>query len=390
MATEIKQQENPKPQEKTRTGRSGRMLTLLLVMAVVLLMAVLSTMEEGNQFAALRRWLMYGSSSETGGLYTYAADSDNQYGVLGNKLLLVTPNTIRLLGDDGNAAYELSISMARPKLSVGGSRAVVCDVGGDTLYVLDSTGIVETQTLDRGLCYFTARLNASDDLVVISQKNGYKASAAVYSKEGKLRFHFDSHDSYISDAVVTKDGRQLVMVALGEVDGAFTSTLVTYEIATAQLVGESAVRDGLVMELAVSGERLLSLCDKRLCITTLTGETLLERTFGNLYLQDYALQGENFCALLLGRYQAGNICQLTTYDLQGQELASLEIGEEVLDLSASADHLAVLYSSSLVIYTRDLVEYARLDSTGYAGQVRMLPDGTALVISGASAWRFCP
>lgn len=390
MANEIKQQENQKHQEKRRTGRSSRMITLLLVMAVVLLMSVLSTMEEGNQFVALRRWLMYGSSSETGGLYTYAADADNQYGVLGDKLLVVTPNAIQLLSDNGEAVYDLSISMSHPKLSVGDSRAVVCDVGGDTLYVLDSTGIVETQTLDRGLCCFTARLNGADDLAVVTQKNGYKASVAVYGKDGKLRFHFDSYDSYISDAAVTEDGKRVVMVALGELDGAFTSTLVTYEIATAQLVSESAVRDGLVMELAINEEKLLSLCDKRLNLTTLEGETLLDRAFGNLHLQNYALTGDDFCALLLGRYQSGNVGTLTTYDLQGQELASLEIGEEVLDMSASGEHLAVLYSSSLVIYTRDLAEYARLDSTGYAGQVRMLADGTALVISGASAWRFQP
>lgn len=390
MANEIKQQQQQPQQEKAGKGLSGRFVTLLLVMALVLLMAVLSTMEEGNQFAALRRWLMYGSSGETGESYTYAADADNQYGMLGDRLLVVTPNTVRLLSTDGKPVYELSVSMSQPRLSLGGSRAVVCDIGGDTLYVLDRTGVVETQTLDRGLCYFAARLNGSDDLAVISQKNGYKASVAVYGKDGQLRFHFDSHDSYLSDAVVTEDGGQLVIVALGEQSGAFTSTLVTYDIATAQLAGECVIPDGLVMELAVNDEQRLCLCDKRLAIITSAGETLLDRTFGNLHLQGYALTGGDFCALLLGRYQSGSVGQLTTYDLQGQELATLEIGEEVLDLSAAGDYLAVLYSNSLVIYTRELAEHVRLDSTDYASQVRMLDDGTALVISGASAWRFQP
>lgn len=391
MANDMKQQQTEAPkQEKEKGGLSGRLVTLILVMAVVLIMSMLSTMEEGNQFAALRRWLMYGDSSETGNLYTYAADQNNQYGVLGDKLLLVTPNAIRLLSDDGTSVYDLQIGMTHPKLSVGATRAVVCDVGGDTLYVLDSTGIIDTKILDRGLCYYTARLNESDDLAVISQKSGYKSSVSVYGKDGQLRFHFDSHESYLSDAVVTKDGKTLIAVALGELDGAFASTLVAYNVSSAQLVGESAIRDGLVMEFVVNGEQMLSLCDKRLNITTLAGETLLDRTFGNLYLQNYTLTGNDFCALLLGRYQAGNICQLTTYDLQGQELASLEIGEEVLDLSAAGNYLAVLYSNSLVIYSRDLTEFARLDSTDYAGQVRMQEDGTALVISGTSAWRFRP
>ena len=72
---------------------------------------------------------------------------------------------------------------------------------------------------------------------------------------------------------------------------------------------------------SVSSREAVSLCDKRLTITTLKGETLLDRAYGNLHLHDYALDGDDFCALLLGRYQAGNICTLTTYGLDGQELA---------------------------------------------------------------------
>lgn len=68
----------------------------------------------------------------------------------------------------------------------------------------------------------------------------------------------------------------------------------------------------------------------------------------------------------------------------------MELTEEVLDISAAGDYLAVLYDDALVIYTRDLQEYARLAETNYAGQIQMEPDGTVLMISGASAWRFLP
>ena len=50
----------------------------------------------------------------------------------------------------------------------------------------------------------------------------------------------------------------------------------------------------------------------------------------------------------------------------------------------------MLYGESLVVYDRELQEKARLDSTDYAGQVRMESDGTVLLIAGTSAWRFLP
>jgi len=393
MAKEKKQpvsQQMPQETPKKKGGFFGRIFTLALLLVVVLVVAVLTTMEDGNQFATLRRWLMYGDSRETKNLYTYASDQNNLFGQMGEDLLVVTPNAIRLLHADGTAVYDQQIALAAPKLSVGREQAVVCDVGGNTLYVLDSTGVIRTMTLERGLCYYTARMNENDYLTVIAQKSGYKSSAEVYDEEGQLLFHFDSHDHYLSDAVVTADNKSLVVAAMQEQGGAFASSLVVYDLASAQQTGACSLRDGLILDFFVSGDRVLSLCDKRLTVTTLAGETLLDRSYDNLYLHDYALTGGDFCALLLGRYQSGNVGELTTYDLDGGKIANMEITEEVLDISAAGDYLAVLYSDSLVLYTRDLTEYSRMDDTDYAAQVRMEEAGTALVISATSAWRFLP
>ena len=356
--------------ERKKTG-PRRWLTLLLVLAAVLAVVVLTTMEDGRHFASLRRWLMYGSSGETANLYTYAADQSNRYAMLGEDLLVVTPNSIQLLQDDGTVIYNLSVSLSAPVLSVGDEQAAVCDAGGSALYILDRAGILRTMNTEGNLRYYTARMSEGDYLAVTEEKSGYKASVSVYDRTGELLFHFDSYDNYISDAVVTEDGRSLVAVSLDVQDGVFASRLLVYDLSSAQLTGEAVIRDGLVLDLAVNGNKTLSLCDKRLSITTLAGETLLDLPYGNLYLHDYTLTGEDFCALLLGQYQAGNICTLTTYDLDGAAISSLELTEEVLDIS-------------------DLEEHARLEDTGYAGKVLMEDSGTAVVISASSAWRFLP
>ena len=383
--------ENPgaQPAEKKR-GLARRLLSLLLVLCAVLAVVVLTTMEDGRHFASLRRWLMYGESSATRDVYIYAADASNRYGRLGDCLLVVSPNTAQMCLDDGTILYDLSLNMASPQVSAGSRLASVCDAGGDTLYVLDRNGVRRTMKTERGLCYYAARLNEGDYLAVTEQKGGYKASVSVYDADGEIVFHFDSHDSYISDAVVTPDCRSVVMVSLDSQDGAFASRLLVYDLDSARQTGNIPIRDGLVQDLSCSGKRVLSLCDKRFTITGLDGERLLDRPYGNLYLHKYALTGADFCALLLGRYQSGNICTLTTYDLEGRQLASLELAEEVLDMSAAGDSLAVLYGESLVVYDRELQERARLASTDYAGQVRMEEDGTVLLISGTSAWRFLP
>ncbi len=388
-AEESKQKQDAAGEKARRVAPKG-LSKLLLLLAVVLVVVVLTTMEDGNHFASLRRWLMYGDSGAGQNYYAYVADGNNRFALLGEDLLVANQNTVQLLSDDGAIRYSLPVSMTNPMVSVGGDVAAVCDVGGSSLYLLDETGARREMALSSGLRYYSARLNSSGWLAVTEEKNGYKASISVYNSSGELVFSFDSYDSYLTDALVTADCRSVVAVSLAPQDSVFGSTLLVYDLSEALLTASCSIRDGLPMEVACAEDTLLALCDTRLAMADLEGNQILDYPYGSLYLHDYAFGGRDFCALLLGRYQAGNICELTTFDLEGQELASLELSEEVLDMSAAGNYLAVLYSDSLVIYTRDLQEHARLDGTDYAGHVIMESGGTAMVITGTVAWRFLP
>lgn len=386
--TPATEQSEKKPRRKRSLFR--RILLLAAVLLVVLVVAVLSTMEDGDHFSALRRYLKYGDSAQTQDLYTYASHQRNLFEPLGEELLVVNPNSIQLLHRDGLALYELQVSMNAPVISVGTELAAVCDAQGSTIYVLSSTGLRWTHENADGLLSYCARMSANDYLAVTEQKTGYKASVSVYDGKGTLVFRFDSHEHYLSDAVVTEDGRHLIVFALGESSGSFSSTLIVYDLTTAKRVGEYPLLDGLALDLSTTESGTVILCDDRLAIISVSGETILNYAYEEQFLHDYTLTGEDFCALLLGRYQASNLCTLSTFSLDGAPLASLELTEEVLDMSAAGDHLAVLYSNALVLYDRNLNEIARLDDTEHAGNVRMNTDGTALLIAETSARRFLP
>ncbi|MBR2131600.1 MAG: hypothetical protein IJ955_03525 [Oscillospiraceae bacterium] len=375
---------------RKKQGLFHRTWILLSVLIVVLAATVFSTMEDSNYFSSLRRWLMYGDGAQTQNLYTYTSHQSNRCVLLGDDLLLVNPNNIQLLRQGGTILYDLQTNMHSPMISVGSKLAAVCDTGGNIVYILNHTGLLWTHTAASGQICYSARMNTSDYLTVIEQKSGYKASVIVYNSSGEPIFRFDSHDNYLSDAIVTNDGKHLIVVALEAKGGAFLSNFIVYNLSTAERVSTSALYDGLVLDLTLNKNEIISLCDRRLVITTSENEQILNYAYGERYLHNYALTGDDFCTLLLGRYQSSNICQLVNFDMDGTQLATLDLTEEVLDMNASGDYLAVLYSDSLVIYDRTLNEIARLDGTDYAGQVQMNKDGTALLAAETSAWRFLP
>ncbi len=394
MANKDNNQTVPTEEKTKRVKRKPHFLRRTLPVAVALLLVLVismfSTGKNHPQLAALRRYLMYGNSAQTQNLYTYASHQNNLYERLNDELFVVNPQGIQILHQGGTVLYDLQTNITTPVISVGNDLVAVCDVQGNTVYVLNNMGLCWTHQSGEGLLCYSARLNQTDHLAITEQKIGYKTSVSVYDKKGNLIFHFDSHDHYLSDAVVTQDGKHLLVLALGEKKGAFTSTMVLYELSTGERVGAYPISDALPLDIALTKEHAILLCDKRLAILTLDGAIQLNYAYGERYLHDYALTGKDFCALLLGRYQSSNICQLTTFSLEGEAIATRELTEEVLDMSAVGDRLAVLYSDALVLYDRTLNEVARLEDTERAGYVRMHRDGTALLIAETSAWRFLP
>jgi len=108
---------------------------------------------------------------------------------------------------------------------------------------------------------------------------------------------------------------------------------------------------------------------------------------------DYArsvLMRQDGSALLLNRYKSGGVGRLVTVDTDGQEIAALDVNEEILSISAAGRYLAVLYMDSVVIYTEELEIYAQLEGTDYARSVLMRQDGSALLLAAESAHLFLP
>jgi hypothetical protein len=57
----------------------------------------------------------------------------------------------------------------------------------------------------------------------------------------------------------------------------------------------------------------------------------------------------------------------------------------VLSLSSNGEYLAVLFGDGLVLYDKNLEEYARFGDTTGAVEAIMRPDGTALCVTAHSA-----
>lgn len=383
-------EEKPKKRRALR-GFGVFFLTLVVVLAVVLLAAY----RDGTGFDVLRRYLNYGSVEKVGGetVYDYDASSNNRFAALGDKLVVLSETSLRLLDPDGGEVWSVNVSMTSPALSRGGGRAVAYDVGGLELYVVDEGGEVAHLTADQEEPFIAATLNAEGWLAVTAEKRGYKGWVGVYDQDMELVFEFKSSRRFVTDAYVTDDCTALAAVTLGQESSVFVSNIILFDLTKpgeAELMADYDIADGLVAAIGQESGKLVTVSDTCLTFADTKGEATDTYSYGGAYLRDYDLSGDGFAVLLLNRYQSGSVGRLVTVDTEGAELGSLDVNEEVLSVSASGRYLAVLYTDRLVIYNQDLQVYASLRGTDYAREVLMRADGSALLLSSESAGLFLP
>ena len=375
---------------RKKRPRLRRFLLFLLALVAVLAVVLVAAWRDGTGFDALRRYFSYGSS-EQGEEYTYDAASSNRFALLGERLVVLSDTSLRLLDRGGEEVWSTQVKMKTPALATGGGRAVAYDAGGTELYVLDEEGLLLELTADTEYPFLTATLNQEGWLAVTAQKQGYKGAVTVYNDQlDEPVFAFRSSDRFVTDGYVTDDCKRLAAVTLGQENGVFVSNIVLYDLNAEDPVGDYDVSDGLVLAIGQQGDRLVTVADTCLALTDRDGNDQTRYDYSGAYLREYALEGDGFTALLLNRYRSGSVGRLVTVDDQGEEIASVEVRNEVLGISAAGRYLGVLYLDRLVIYNQELQEYAVLNGISFARTVLMRQDGTALLVGSQKAELFLP
>ena len=381
------EEEEKKPRRKLR-GCLIFFLTLVAVLGVV----VFAAYRDGTGFDALRRYLNYGSVEKAGGesVYDYDASASNRFAALGDRLVVLSDTRLRVLNASGGEVWSTAVNMSAPALHSGGGKAVAYDVGGTVLYVVDQNGEVLTLTTSEEEPFISATLNGDGWLAVTAKLKGYKGCVRVYNSDMEEVFLFRSSRRFVSDAWVAGKGSALAAVTLGQESGTFVSNVVLYHLTEEEPYGNYDVTDGLAAATGWVDGKLAVVSDTSLTFADTKGTVEATYSYSGAHLREYDLNGDGFAAVLLNRYQTGSVGRLVTVAADGTELGSLDVSEEIQDISACGKYLAVLYLDRLVIYNPMLEAYASLKGTEAVRGVLMRSDGSALLLFSESAKLFLP
>ena len=383
------QQEAPK-RIKKKTAPRRTLRVLLAVVALVLAAVAAFVLLDRTAFDGLRRSIAYmqAEKDESGcaKLYQYNGDGTSVYADLDGCLLVASGKEITLLDAKGNAVYHTALQAGQVAVTAEDGFAVVYEIGGKSLHLLDSKGLVKEMTIEGEI--FSVEMGAGGKFAVTLKKTGYKTAVSVYNGKGEPLYEFSSAQKYLMTAAVSENGKYMAAAAMGQDSGTFVSSLQIYKLTSDTQQADASV-DGGVYELGAVDGRFCAVTDKALCFVK-NDVAVTEYSYQGATPSRFSLGGGKFAAVLLENYSSGGLTHLATVNTAGEEIASLAVESEVLDLSAAGRYLTVLYSNRLVIYDQKLQPCTVLEDVSSARRVLMRADGSAVLVGTNAASLYLP
>lgn len=382
------------PAPKKKPNIFVRLLAFLVTLALLLGAVAAVVYRDRLNFDSIRRWFVYRSleKSDSGQTESFQYDSAGKggYSRVGDDLLVWSTAGVRLYSSGGVEYLNESLTLNRPVADTCGSAALIYDAGGNILHTYEDRSTSFVLNTEQGHEILSARMGPGGSFAVTTRESGYKGVVTVYSSGGHPVVGIRISTRFVTDGLLSDDGKTVAVLTVGQNEDVFESGLDLYALDGDVPFASYSLGNNAILDLRADGSAFWALGESSLSVARADGSAAVHYDYAGRYLKDYALEGDGFSALLLGKYRAGSGAALVTVGADGQELASLDLEDQVLDLDASGRYVAVLTAAGLTLYTKDLQLYDALENTMGARSVVLRSDGTAFLVGGETARLYIP
>lgn len=384
-------QEDAPPKRIKRITNRKKLLLLGIAAAVVLIVLIIA-LPGSSIFGGIRRTFTYArldkDENRCAELYQYAGEKKNSFAAVDDGLVLASVGEIQVMDESGAVRYADGLKFHEVAISRSTDRTAVYDIGGTEVYVVNVEGLLHHIICDGTI--LTANLNEKGWLAVTVNKSGYKAAVYVYDPDGELTFEFDSSERFVMTASVSRDGREMAAVTMGQEKGTFVSSVVFYKLNQNEPYASCDLPGDAVYHLGLLRDNYCAVAENALYFIGKNGKIHNTYDFGGDFLRRCSFSDEEYAVVQLADYKSGSQGRLVTVDAGGREIASLDIKSEVLHLSTAGNYVAVLFSDHLTVYNRRLKEIATLENISFAREALIRKDGSAILAGNDRASLYLP
>lgn len=278
--------------------------------------------------------------------------------------------------------FQVTIGYSNPVVESCQTNVLVYDRGGKNAVLTDASSVKAEVALNSAI--LSGSIGRTGDFLLITDEQGYRTAAAVYSTKGEELFKFSSSELYIVSGGLSPDGRTVAVLGFEQRDASLISHVRFYDVSSGKQISDTELENALGIELCyLDNGSAAVLCDDGLYLVTRRGSSDHALTVGTSDLISVATR-DNAMVLAIRSYSGGARSDLYTVR-SGSVYGPEPLDEEPSALAVSVAGEAVLTSTGVTVYDTQFHALWHNDEAIGARRILLTDDGTVFVLYNSNA-----
>ena len=223
-----------------------------------------------------------------------------------SSIICANETSYSLYRSDTKLLWSEKIQMQEPVLKVAGDYVLISETGAKKISLYKGKKLMFSAETEGNI--LTADLSEKGDVVAVTQKEYYKGQIAVFNKNGKKIFVWDSGSYSILDAAISKLRR--VAISLLSTDEGASTIIQIFDVKGKEICKTDAFDNTIFFDIRFDGENL-SLVSESKCISmTEKGKIRWDYDFGERKIKKSSVAENGNRAILFDNDGLGEIVVL--------------------------------------------------------------------------------
>lgn len=254
----------------------------------------------------------YRTDVESDVMITFEGAADAQFVQYREGVVCASANYLCYINKQGIVEWEKNVAVTDPILRTEGDYFLLAQRDGNRFAMYKGSDAVFDKTADNNI--LTGNVSANGDIVLVTDKPGYKGALEVYNRRGDKAFAWSSGGASIISADISAESRR-VAAALLNTDNTVKSSVYLFNIKQSDSYAQSEFDASLIYKVDFKGDDLNVFADNALIGMKHSGKEMYRIDFGDSDVTRTSLS-DNGDKLVL--FTGTNIPMINIYNKRGK------------------------------------------------------------------------
>lgn len=262
---------------------------------------------------------------------------------------VLTDTTLAAYSKNGKVIYSVSHGFSSPVLATSETRALIFDQNGNTAYIYNLKGLVETVVTENSI--ITAAISRNGAYTLVTSSEEYTATVNVYNKNSKQVYKWNSAKEIINNVVISPSGKSIAVSSLTASGGQYVSKVMVLGFNSADPLYTLEIGNDVVLSLKGGSRGFAALT--RVGYTFISWSKFQKKEISASGVLDMYRSGNGISLLVFNRVSDKSDNTVILASSKGEQISEFTYKGTINDIQYRKGRIYCVSDTEIRIFDRD-------------------------------------